>query len=436
MHGQWNYNNNGAMNNQQLMKMQGKENKVIKPSPSLEEHRSEYLTLLMENIKGENYIDPSKAASLTALSNIFAAKSTTTTTSSNKEAWYQSNKPAIRAWSNYNPEILTMNGKLFEVICSSAHKNTKKEAVENNLFVALNQADRYFERGICNEELSDTIIDLKFKPDNLIAGKHNKGLGIAAVFEQGAETVQQLKQRSERLKSGNMTVVDDAYIDNMILTTGKRPNGENETAKAIDLDKKLVENVFGPWCLLSQWMDGVHDATVALATKTRDQPAKEWQNMFGDGILSGVHEGTVIFFSQKFTKEQVDSGMTIDMTFHTNFLNGLKAGQVVVAHLRPPLFKQTMYRQPHIDLTATPNTPQERGTKRTNSEGNTNKQNQRNKTNALRCTIEDDQKKLVEECYKVAKERNESFNIYQLMKCMGYTGKQTEFQKHLKLENA
>ena len=75
--------------------------------------------------------------------------------------------------------------------------------------------DRYFERGICNKELSDTIIELKFKPDNLIAGKHNKGLGVAAVFEQGAETIQQLKQRSERLKSGNMTFVDNDYIEKM-----------------------------------------------------------------------------------------------------------------------------------------------------------------------------------------------------------------------------
>lgn len=97
-----------------------------------------------------------------------------------------------------------MNNELFEVICSSAHKNTKKEAVKKYLFATLIQVDRYFERGICNEELMDTIIELKFKPDNLIAAKHNKGLRVAAVFKQGAETVQQLKQRSERLKSGNM----------------------------------------------------------------------------------------------------------------------------------------------------------------------------------------------------------------------------------------
>ena len=86
--------------------------------------------------------------------------------------------------------------------------------------------DRYFEREICNKELSDTIIELKFKPDNLIAGKHNKGLGVAVVFKQGAETVQQLKQRSERLKSGNMTVIDDNYMDKMQLASGKPPVGE------------------------------------------------------------------------------------------------------------------------------------------------------------------------------------------------------------------
>ena len=53
----------------------------------------------------------------------------------------------------------------------------------------------------------------------------------------------------------------------------------------------------------------------------------------------------------------------------------------------------------------------------------------------MTCTIPEEQKKLVEECYKVAKAQNESFNIFQLMKCMGYSGKRTNFQKHLKLEN-
>ena len=127
--------------------------------------------------------------------------------------------------------------------------------------------------------------------------------------------------------------------------------------------------------------------------------------------------------------------MTIDMTYHANFLNELRADNAVVPQLRPPLFKQSMNQQPHIDLTATQNTPQDRGTKRRNSEGNTNRQNQRSKANATKCAIEDDQKKLVDKCYKVAKERNESFNVYQFMKCMGFAGKRTEFQKHLKLEN-
>ena len=205
----------GQWNCQQPMYMQGKENQVTKPKASFKDYKEEYVTLLMDHVKGGKEIDPGTTASLTALGNIFSVKSTTTTTNSNKEAWYQSKIPAIKAWSGYNPEILTMNNKLLKTICSSAHKNTKRDAVENHLFAALIKDDRYFERGICNKELIDTIIELKFKPDNLVANKHNKGLGIAAMFKQGAETVQKLKQQSERLKSGNMTVVDNDYIENM-----------------------------------------------------------------------------------------------------------------------------------------------------------------------------------------------------------------------------
>ena len=83
---------------------------------------------------------------------------------------------------------------MFKNIYSNVHKNQKKESVENKLFAILIHKDRYFNRGICNKELSNTIINLKFKPDNLIAGKHNKGFGITAVFEQGPELVQQLKK--------------------------------------------------------------------------------------------------------------------------------------------------------------------------------------------------------------------------------------------------
>ena len=339
-YGQWNYNNNNAMYNQQLSNTQGSNNQVFKPAPSMEEQRQEYVTILMKEFKSGKEIDPGRAASMTALSNVFSAKSTTTTTSSNKEAWYQGNKPAIKAWSGYNPDILSMNNGLWDVICSSAHKETKKEAVENQLFAALIAEDGYFERGICNEELIDTIVELKFKPANLVASKHHKGLGVAAMFEQGAETVEQLKQRSERLKSGNMTVIDDKYIGNMQLTTGKRPVGEEQTAKTISLGHKLIGKLFSLWSPLSQWLDAVHGATVALGTRTRDMTARDWQTNFGDGILAGVHEGTVNFFGQKYTKRQVDCGMAIDMTYQHNFLNGLRAGIVVVPQLRPPLFKQ------------------------------------------------------------------------------------------------
>ena len=126
--------------------------------------------------------------------------------------------------------------------------------------------------------------------------------------------------------------------------------------------------------------------------------------------------------------------MAIDMTYQHNFFNGLRASIEVVPQLRPPLFKE-LTQQPHIDLTTTPNTPRERGTKRKNSEGNTTRQNQRSKGEAMTCAIAEDQKKLVEECCKVAKAKNQTFNVTKLMKCMGYGGKRLEFQKHLKLED-
>ena len=165
------------------------------------------------------------------------------------------------------------------------------------------------------------------------------------MFEQGAETVQQLKQGSERLKSGNMTFVDNDYIEKMQLTTGKHPVGEEQTAKTISLQKKLIGKLLSLWSRLSQWLEAVHGATVALGTRTRNMTARDWQTNFGDGILAGVHEGTVIFFKQKYTKQQVDCGMAINMTYHHNFLNGLKSGIVVVPQLRSPLFKQGLTQQ-------------------------------------------------------------------------------------------
>ena len=221
------------------------------------------------------------------------------------------------------------------------------------------------------------------------------------MFKQGAETVQQLKQRSEQLKSGNMTFVDDNYMEKMQLSTGKRPLGEEQTAKTISLEQKLLGNLLGPYYPQSQWLDEVHGATVTLGTRTRDLTPKDWQTTFGDGILAAVHKGTVKFFSQKLTKEQVDYEMTVDMTYQINFLNGLQSGNVVVPYLQPPLFKQGMNQQLCVDLTATPNTPQDRGTKRQTSDGNT--KTKRSKANAITCAILEEQKKLVEECYKVAK---------------------------------
>ena len=53
----------------------------------------------------------------------------------------------------------------------------------------------------------------------------------------------------------------------------------------------------------------------------------------------------------------------------------------------------------------------------------------------MHCAIPDDQKKLVDECYKAARAKNQNFNVTRLMKCMGFAGKRTEFQKHLNLEN-
>ena len=54
--------------------MQGNNNQVFKPAPSMEEQRQEYVTMLMENLKGGKEIDPGRTATLTALSNIFFGK--------------------------------------------------------------------------------------------------------------------------------------------------------------------------------------------------------------------------------------------------------------------------------------------------------------------------------------------------------------------------
>ena len=138
------------------------------------------------------------------------------------------------------------------------------------------------------------------------------------MFEQGAETVQQLKQRSERLKSGNMTFVDNNYMEKMQLTTGKRPVGEEQTAKTISLEHKLIGKLLSLWSPLNQWLEVVHGATVALGTRTRDMTAKDWQTNFGDGILAGVHEGTVIFFGQKIYKaaSRLWNGNQYDVSTH------------------------------------------------------------------------------------------------------------------------
>ena len=98
----------------------------------------------MNRFKSDEDIDPGQVATVTALGNIFSARSTTTTTTSNKEAWYNGNKNAIYAWLGFNPNILTMNRGLFNDISSNAHKNQKKESVENKLFATLIQKDRFF----------------------------------------------------------------------------------------------------------------------------------------------------------------------------------------------------------------------------------------------------------------------------------------------------
>ena len=87
--------------------------------------------------------------------------------------------------------------------------------------------------------------------------------------------VQQLKQRSEQLKSGNMTVVDDDYMKKMQLSARKHPVGEEQTAKTISLGQKLLETLLGPCCPQSQWLEEVHSATVTLGTRTRDLTPKD-----------------------------------------------------------------------------------------------------------------------------------------------------------------
>ena len=53
----------------------------------------------------------------------------------------------------------------------------------------------------------------------------------------------------------------------------------------------------------------------------------------------------------------------------------------------------------------------------------------------MKCTIPEDQRELVDKCYKAARARNESFNITKLIKFMGFNGERRDFQKHLNLEN-
>lgn len=242
---------------------------------------------------------------------------------------------------------------MFNDICSNIHKNEKRDAIEQKLFIPLIKNDRFFDRRICNDKLINIIIDLKFKPEELIKGKYDKGFGITAVFEQDAELIQQLKQQSKRLGNSNLTVVDKNYLDSLQLTTGKRLVGEEQTTKTISLLQTLIEETFGPMCLQSQFLTEVYNATVQLGGKSQHLTAKEWQDKIGDGIIAGMHNALVNFFGQRLTKEQVNCGMQLNMSYHTTFLNRLQANVVPALHFRPTLLKQCVIKQLCTDLTNT-----------------------------------------------------------------------------------
>ena len=77
------------MNNQQIMTIQGRGNQLAQPSAptSYKEYKEDYVATLIENLKSRKDINPGQVPIVTALGNIFSAKSITTMTTLNKEAW-------------------------------------------------------------------------------------------------------------------------------------------------------------------------------------------------------------------------------------------------------------------------------------------------------------------------------------------------------------
>ena len=82
-----------------MMQIQGQGNQLVQPlaTTMYREHKDDFVATLMDHFKSGKDIDPGQVATVTALGNIFSARSTTTATTSNKEAWYNSNKNEIYA---------------------------------------------------------------------------------------------------------------------------------------------------------------------------------------------------------------------------------------------------------------------------------------------------------------------------------------------------
>lgn len=75
------------MQNQQPMQMSGQGNQVFQPltTKTFGEHKDDFVKTLMDKFENGRDFKEGEAAAVTALGNIFTAKSTTTTTSNRQD---------------------------------------------------------------------------------------------------------------------------------------------------------------------------------------------------------------------------------------------------------------------------------------------------------------------------------------------------------------
>ena len=269
----------------------------------------------------------------------------TPATSDSKKNFLGMQQFSILAWANTHPEdrdYLNKNNDYFwPKLNACKNKSDARLVVETEMFQPLLRRNPKLINCL-HDELKETIVNFRFKPNNLDSDKPTLGLGPLAFVPRERREIEMMSRQITINDESMYTTTSD--IDKTKLGRPKLPTSVDGFNSVIEACKDIIEFLYSDRCA---YVKLLHSCLLSLYENHHTYDNYDnFSLVLGAEILFQLTRAAEQFFGQATSEYQLLQGRLPTLKF--DFLtNGIRNNNLNTSQSRPPIFVPTQ-KKPRV----------------------------------------------------------------------------------------